>query len=377
MSQFNLYGPINNLGYGIFTRGLIQGLTQQGHLDFHLNMIGGQPQIENPSQEEMGLLQYLSQVPWQRSSPSIAIWHEFDLSKFSGNKLIGFPIFETTGFFPAAINYLSQMDAVMVPSTWAKNVIHNNVGESLPVFVVPGGANLVKSDAVDKTQKYEGFTFLHIGKFENRKSTIELIRAYVMAFSETKFQTRLLCHCYNPFDQHFQQNMVKLLSSLGLRVIQSTSQYSIVAIKGNSIVEIPVGRIPDEQVSQLYRAAHIGVFPAKGEGWNLPLMEAIQSGLPCIATNHSAHTEYLNEEFNYPQELLLNQFNLQPAFDGLYFKGDRGNWAVISVEELSQKMRIVYDNYPQILARFDNGKIKETFNWANTATKFLECLSNV
>jgi glycosyltransferase involved in cell wall biosynthesis len=375
MNKFNLYGPVNNLGYGIFTRGIIKGLKQLGNVDYHLDIIG-QPQLDGPG-EEANLINHLIQKPWTRKAASVAIWHEFDLSKFSGEKLVAFPIFETTGFFPAATNYLAQMDAVMVASNWAKQVIHKNVGDSLPVFVVPGAANLTSSPAVTATSKYEGFTFLHVGKFENRKSTIETIRAYIAGFSNTTFQTRLLCHCFNPFDQSFQHNMAKVLQSLGLRLIQAATPSSLIAIKGNCIVEIPVGRVSDEQLSQLYRAAHVGVFASKGEGWNLPLMEAIQSGLPCIATNYSAHTEYLTSQFDYPQDLLLTNLKMEPAYDGLYFKGDRGDWAAPSIEELAHKMRYAYDNYHEIVAKFDPTKIAQTFTWTNSANKFLECLSSI
>lgn len=374
MSNFNLYGPINPLGYGIFTRGLIKGLKELGNIDYHLNIIG-QPQIEN--QEEAHLIQHLASREWNRKLPSVAIWHEFDLSKFSGSKLIAFPLFETTGFFPIAKNYLSQMDGVMVASNWAKEVIHENVGKDLPVVVVPGGANLVKTPTVYATKKYEGFTFLHVGKFESRKSTVELIRAYLLAFANTKVQTRLICHCFNPFDQNFQSNMSNLMSSLGLRLIQAATQTSLVGINGACIVEIPIGRINDEQLSQLYKAAHVGVFPSKGEGWNLPLMEAIQSGLPCIATYHSAHTEYLTPEFGYPQDLLMKNLVLQPAIDNVFFKGDRGNWATFSVNDLAEKLKYSFDAYPEILARFDSSKISDTFNWSNSASKFLEGLTSI
>jgi len=374
MTNFNLYGPINGLGYGVFARGLIKGLGQLNVTDYHLDIIG-QAQIEHA--DEQTVIQNLTQVPWNRSVPSINIWHEFDQSKFSGNKLIAFPIFETSDFFPISKGYLSQMDAIIVASKWAADVVTNAVGSQVPVHVVPGGANLIDTDEVNSTPKYDNFTMLHVGKYENRKSTLEIIHAYLIAFSETKNQTRLICHCFNPFDPNFAQSMVSILGQVGMRVIQSTSTSSIVAVKGSCIVEIPVGRMPDLQLSKLYKACHIGVFPSKGEGWNLPLVEAIQSGLPCIATNYSAHTEYTGVEYNYPQELLISNLNIVPAIDNVFFHGNRGNWATFAIEELVHKMRYAFDNYPEILANFDPTLIKNKFNWKNSAQALLDAVASV
>lgn len=375
MADFNLYGPINDLGYGVFTRGLISGLLDLNKKDFNLSIIG-QPQIED--QAELTTLTRLAQQnPWNRKTTSIAIWHEFDLTRFSGQKLVAFPIFETSDFFPIAKHYMSQMDAVFVASSWAKGVVQKAIGASFPVFVVPAGANLLTSATVEQTNKFNSFTFLTLGKYEQRKSPLETIKAYLLGFQDRPVHTRLICHCYNPFDNNFKNNMLQMLTAMGLKPLKSASPNSLVATHKSCIVEIPLGRIPREQVFQLYKACHMGVFPSKGEGWNLPLMEAIQSGLPCIATDYSAHTEYLTPEFNYDQSLLLKKFALQPAHDGVYFKGDRGNWAVVDVRDLAEKMTYAYDNYSSISTSFDNTKIKETFTWKNMASKFLEATSQI
>lgn len=374
-TSFNLYGPLNDLGYGIFTRGLIKGLIELGKSDFHLSMIGP-PQLEN--QSDLGsYTKQLQEVPWSRKAPSIAIWHEFDLNKFSGNKLVAFPIFETNSFFPAAKNYLSQMDAIFVPSKWAKSVVENNIGLSVPTFSIPAGSNLIETPEVLNTTKFPSFTFVHVGKYEKRKSTLELIQAYMVAFETKQVDTRLICHCHNPFDSNFAKNMRNILTQLGLTVLKSSSPTSIVAIRGNCIVEIPIARLQSHQVFQLYRSAHIGIFPAKAEGWNLPLMEAIKSGLPCIATNYSAPTEYLTEEFDYNQELLLKDLTMETAIDGVFFHGNRGEWCTFKTDALANKLLYAYNNYTEVLSKFSNVKIKETFTWKNMAAKFTESLSMV
>ena len=154
MNYFNLYGPINELGYGIATRGLIRGLESIGQSQFYLSPIGGKISVDD-RKEANKLAQQAHSFLWNRQAPSVAIWHEFDLNRFSGNKLIAYPVFETTEFNPQAKNYLSQMDAVFVMSDWAKDIVINNIGNVVPVFTVPCSANVYQEKEGEKEDKIE------------------------------------------------------------------------------------------------------------------------------------------------------------------------------------------------------------------------------
>jgi len=375
MTDLNLYGPINDFGYGIFTRGLIKGLIELGESDFYLHSIGG-ISLEDPEEHKV-MQSFCNRNMWNRSAPSIAIWHEFDLDRFSAKKLIAYPIFETTKFNPKALNYLKQMDAICVLSSWAKSVVIDNIGDTVPVYVVPGASDEVSLTEMEENQvvKADAFTFFSMGKFEARKSSVEIIKAYTDQFADCKEDTRLILHCFNPFDKQFVPRMEAILVELGLTLAPSTLRSSIIAVKGNSIVEIPKTRMTRKEVYQLLRASHAGVFPSRAEGWNLPLMEAIKAGIPCIATNYSAHTEYLDS--NYPQELLLNNLTEEVANDGVFFHGDRGNWMKPDIAEISAKMSYIYTNYDRVMQEFDPTEIKEKFTWKNTAKGILKVIKKV
>jgi len=375
MSNFNLYVPLNDLGYGRLSRGLIKGLQSIGAGNFFLSPIGN-PDLED-KQEQQDLITFSQNSRWNKSAPGVAIWHEFDLARFSGSKLVAFPIFETTKFNPLAISYLSQMDAVFTLSEWAAQVVRDNIPSQKKVFSVPAAANVIVNENTEKVKKAKSFTFLAMGKYEARKSPVETIQAYINAFSETKEDTQLICHIHNPFDRNFTANIISILKQLGLSVVPSSQPNNICAIKGSSVVQVITNRVFEEDIFKLFRHAHVGVFPAKAEGWNLPLMEAIQSGLPCIATNYSAHTEYLNSKFGYNPDLLLNKLTMVPAVDGQYFHGDRGNWALPDVNEISEKMKYCYYNYAEVLNKFDNTSIKSEFTWDNMAKRFVNSLQQV
>jgi len=374
MSDFNLYGPLNDFGYGVFTRGIIKGLLELNESKFSINPIG--PLSLENQQETQVLRNIISSNQWDREVPSVAIWHEFDLTKFSAKKLVAYPIFETDKFNSTAMNQLPQMDAIFVLSKWAKEIVIKNIGNSVPVHVVQGASDAV----LHKKKEYseaDTFTFLSVGKFEQRKSPVEAITAYVNAFQAKQATTRYICHCFNPFDRHFANNMATILTQIGLRVIPATSSGSIIGVRGNAIVEVPRFKLQRDQLIELMSRSHVGLFPARAEGWNLPLMETIKAGTPCIATNYSAHTEYLTSEYNYPQDLLLNNLTTELANDGQFFKGDRGNWMRPNTGEISQKMNYVYDNYKEVLEDFNRNTIADQFTWKNSAKQLISSLNKI
>ena len=50
---------------------------------------------------------------------------------------------------------------------------------------------------------------------------------------------------------------------------------------------------------KLYVSCHAFVLPTKGEGWGLPFTEAGAMGLPIIATNWGAQTEFLDDRNSF------------------------------------------------------------------------------
>mmetsp|Transcript_12376 Transcript_12376/g.18773 ORF Transcript_12376/g.18773 Transcript_12376/m.18773 type:complete len:131 (-) Transcript_12376:30-422(-) len=90
-----------------------------------------------------------------------------------------------------------------------------------------------------------------------------------------------------------------------------------------------------EEMRMLYWESNAFVLPTRGEGWCLPVAEAMSIGLPVIVTNYSGPTAYADN---------TNAF-LVPLDD----KDDLNGYVSPSVEILSQHMRNVFEN-PQTAA---------------------------
>lgn len=95
--------------------------------------------------------------------------------------------------------------------------------------------------------------------------------------------------------------------------------------------------IPEAALPRLYRAFDAFVLPTRGEGWCRPLMEAMASGLPTIATGWSGLTAFHNAEVGYPLPYRLRPVPEAGAREIPLYAGHC--WAEPSCEELQRLLR--------------------------------------
>jgi glycosyltransferase involved in cell wall biosynthesis len=138
----------------------------------------------------------------------------------------------------------------------------------------------------------------------------------------------------------------------------------------------------DTQVAEIMQQADCGVFPSRGEGWNLEALEMLSCGKWVIATNYSAHTEFLNED----NALLLPIHGVEPAHDGIWFHG-QGNWAKFSkvdYKDPTSTMACLIRNMKYVHQRKRDGELRlntpgietaQKFTWENTAKAIIQHLS--
>jgi alpha-1,3-rhamnosyl/mannosyltransferase len=52
-----------------------------------------------------------------------------------------------------------------------------------------------------------------------------------------------------------------------------------------------LGFVPDEELARLYRGAAVFAYPSIFEGFGMPIVEALVSGLPVVASSHPSLDE--------------------------------------------------------------------------------------
>jgi len=104
-------------------------------------------------------------------------------------------------------------------------------------------------------------------------------------------------------------------------------------------------KLPKDDMPRLYKAAHAFVLPSRGEGWGLPMMEAMAMGLPTISTNFSGMLEFMTERNSF----LIRVSEMVAPRDKILYKQEGLLWAQPSGTHLRELLRLVVAN--PLLAR--------------------------
>lgn len=116
--------------------------------------------------------------------------------------------------------------------------------------------------------------FLHIGTLEPRKNIPFLIRAYAAAYQEKPLPPLLLT---------------------GKKAWAYTEIEQLIRTYHLEKQIICLGYVPIEDLPPLLAGAHAFLFPSLYEGFGLPPLEAMQSGVPVISSNSSSIPEVVGE----------------------------------------------------------------------------------
>lgn len=88
------------------------------------------------------------------------------------------------------------------------------------------------------------------------------------------------------------------------------------------------------KIPELYYYADSFILASHGEGWGLPLTEAMSLEIPTIATNFSGNTHYMND---------MNSF-LIPVDHFVASNVIHNDWAGIHLHDIQFILRYVYDH---------------------------------
>ena len=355
--MINIFGPINNLGTGIHVYNMCNALDRLGQ---DVCLI---PPYGRVTKTDAFVQKWLSnQINFSKHNPGLMIFDMGFMGQFVGTPRIGFAVFETNKIDLIRLRFLSSCDVVVTPSHWAQGVLKTHGIES---FVVNEGYDETFYE-VQRTPQSQSFKFLHIGKFEERKGTKQILKCFSQVSNDSPIT--LLMHIDNPFLQDVG-DLFHYLRSLGFT--KATQDSWVMSNKNKEIIFTH----EMQDLTDLYSMADVGVFPSKGEGWGLPILECIVSGVPVIAGNWSGQSEFLD---GMPDNLRLQEVNSEIANDGVWFHGNSGSWYATTDQELLLRMDHAYFQgrkfRDSISWKEYVAKVREKFTWANAAKGLLELL---
>ena len=126
------------------------------------------------------------------------------------------------------------------------------------------------------------FLFLTVGGIEPRKGTVHLLAALGGVKSSVDLSPTLAIVGGHSFQDYtaYRESALAGLGPLGLHL-------------GEDVVLL--GTVSDDELGEWYGAADAFVFPSLSEGWGLVVLEAMDAGLPVIATDIAVFREYLTD----------------------------------------------------------------------------------
>jgi glycosyltransferase involved in cell wall biosynthesis len=287
---------------------------------------------------------------------------------------IGLTMSETDGIPQFWVDYCNLMDRILVPSRFNLRTFRSSGVKEEKIRVVPLAVNSEQFTPEGPKLLPKGidgstFKFLSVGEWIPRKGYDILIKSFVQEFSSEDDVCLLLrCHSNN---SDYDPNGLRISKEIKLLIKKEK--------KNNppKIILLPQ-TLSSMDMPSLYRGVNCFVLATRGEGWNMPVFEALASGVPVITTNWSAHTEHLNHRNAY----LVDIEGLEPIppyglfVDEIYV----GHfWARPSVEHLRYQMRYVYRNYEEAKKSAQVGRkmVLSDLRWELTAEKIVGCFAEL
>jgi tetratricopeptide (TPR) repeat protein len=293
------------------------------------------------------------------SEVSVTVRHQWppDFSKVRGGKLVLIQPWEFGSLPTAWVEGIADsVDEVWVPSNFVREEYLESGVPGEKVFVVPNGVNTARfhpgAEACDVPTS-KGFKFLFVGGTIARKGIDVLLEAYGRAFTAAD-DVSLIIKDFGSDSFYAGQGAGALIGELQAR----PGAPEVVHLNRD---------LSEVEVAALYAACDTLVHPYRGEGYGLPIAEAMGCGKPCILTGFGAALDFATAENSYL--IPAQRVSLPEKRIGAMPTVDYPWWAQPDVDALVETLRHVYNNRDEAVARGHKAAkdIADKHTWSHAA----------
>jgi glycosyltransferase involved in cell wall biosynthesis len=253
----------------------------------------------------------------------------------------------------------SKAEEIWTPSKFSRDAFVSSGVDSSKVHVIPNGARPEVFSPVGDSlmlQTAKRFKFLFVGGTIYRKGLDVLIESYSRAFTS-------------------EDDVCLVIKDMGVNTLYKgqTSQDLVRKYQGRKgMPEICYlnDDFSEGEMAALYRACDAFVSSYRGEGFSLPTLEAMSSGLPVIVTGGGATDDFVDEDVGwliaaekravgkkvYGHLLEKEAYLLEP-----------------NKQHLEEIMRIVYNSPSENVGRGIQGalRVRQQWTWKHSALHVL------
>ena len=351
--------PINALSFGNVTINILRELYKK-NVDLVFFPIGDKAELDAYDKINMDFVKFLQKSTNERflkihkDIPSLKIWHIFGSENRCTKNQSLFTFHEVSEVTNFEKNLLNLQEQIFVTSNYTKNIFELNGVKN--ITYVPLGFD-PDFHETNKTYLEDKIHFGLIGKFENRKNTSRIIKAWLKLFgNNSKYQ--LSCAITNPFidSSRLQNEIIKTLEG---------KQY-------NNINFVPYMKTNSE-VNDFINSIDIDLGGLSGgEGWNLPSFNATALGKWSVVLNATAHKDWATKN----NSILIEPSSLKDCYDDIFFrKGqmfNQGQFFDISDAEMENaiSMSVSYAKKKNV----EGLKLQKEFTYSKTVDILLSAI---
>lgn len=209
---------------------------------------------------------------------------------------------------------------------------------SIPAF---GSSSSVLSEAC--------YVFYSVFQWNVRKGYRDLLKAYMQEFSSNESVCLLIKT--NPINHKLHGD-----SRINSDILEAKSGFNKASLPPIFLVK---DKLSDSHLKGLHDLGNCFVLPHRGEGWGMPIHDAMNSGSLIITTRFGGITEHLDET----NSLLINHTmeHVTPMTWNDYYSSDQ-RWARPSVEHLRYLMRKAYEQDFDQMIPYRAKRLGESFS---------------
>lgn len=217
-------------------------------------------------------------------------------------------------------SFNKHLHAILAPTHFVRKILIDN-GVTIPIHVVGIGLDVDDADGLKPVRApNDKIRFLHVSSCFARKGPDVLLEAYAKAFRRSDRVSLVIKTFPNPHN-----DMETRIPELRERF---PDMAEIVLINRD---------LPQDELLGLYHTADAVVLPTRGEGFGLPMAEAMKLGIPVITTAFSGQVDFCHDDNS-----LLVDYTFAASRSHFYLP--HSVWAEPDVDHLAQRMREVYQD---------------------------------